>query len=378
MCHNCIFLGEKFNLWSLGLGAIKKFNFWSPDLPRLHFFGGKVKFLKYGRATIDNCIFGGESSIPESRLAIMAFFRAKSWILVVWMCHNCIFLGESSISEVRTCHNFTFWWEKLNFWSMDVPQLIIAFFWGGKVQFLKLDLGTTAFFFGTTACFFGKSSIPEFWTWGQLHFLGERGKVQFLKSGLATIAIFFGEKLNFWSMHVPQLIIAFFGGIIQFLSSGLATIDNCIFAWFNFNFFWGRSWISDFWTFPKFGQCLRFRAYVIFFWSQVVLFNSKPDGGQVGEEYSSSSLAFYGIPIFAFLLVETCGNSDLFETEILITTKLKSRSYWFKFLLRTYLDLILVLFLRHCIFAPNSWLGLIRAYSNLISRKPGEPLLRHY
>jgi hypothetical protein len=33
----------------------------------------------------------------------------------------------------------------------------------------------------------------------------------------------------------------------------------------------------------------------------VVLFSSKPDGGQVGEEYSSSSLAFYGIAIFAFL-----------------------------------------------------------------------------
>ena len=161
----------------------------------------------------------------------LGLFGGKASMFEIWTFPN-TFLFFATLwgrkSSIPHNHTFNFFWGKFKFWSLDVPQLIVFHFWGGQVQVLKS---------------------------GHLHFLGEKLIFQELSgqdlpqlhfSGKSSIpevrtchnCIFWGEKFNLWSMDVPQLIIAFFGGKIQFLKFGLATIA----------FFWGKSSISEVWT----------------------------------------------------------------------------------------------------------------------------------
>jgi hypothetical protein len=122
-------------------------------------------------------------------------FGGKTSMFEIWTFPNTEFCLPYFSAKVQFL-SISFVCEKFKFWSLDVPDLIIAFV-------RRKD---------------GKSSIPEVWTWGQLHF--------------------FGGKFNFWSPDFPQL--HFFGGKVKFLKYGRATIDNCIFFGEKFN-----SWVLD-------------------------------------------------------------------------------------------------------------------------------------
>jgi hypothetical protein len=111
-------------------------------------------------------------------------FGGKTSMFEIWTFPNTEFYLPYFSAKVQFL-SISFVCEKFKFWSLDVPDLIIAFV-------RRKD---------------GKSSIPEVWTWGQLHF--------------------FGGKFNFWSPDFPQL--HFFGGKVKFLKYGRATIDNCMF-----------------------------------------------------------------------------------------------------------------------------------------------------